>query len=101
VNGLGPSAYLGAGAFVESKLVLTEGASIGNIESKLTLLLGLSCHREAPRGISLILYMNEARHNSWLNGLQGRSEQPSKFRTICAFLMEVVPTVPQLPTWSL
>ena len=51
VNGLGPSAYLGAGAYLSSKLLLTEGASIGNVES---------------------------RHNSWLNGLLGRSEQPSE-----------------------
>lgn len=51
VNGLGPSAYIGAGAYLSSKLLLTEGAAIGNVES---------------------------RHNSWLNGLIGRSEQPSK-----------------------
>jgi len=53
VNGLGPSAYLGAGAFIQSKLLLTEGASIGNIET---------------------------RHNSWLNGLLGRSEVPTAFQ---------------------
>lgn len=59
VNGLGPSAYLGAGAYISSKLVLTEGASIGNIET---------------------------RHNSWLNGLIGRSEQPT------AYLVPLSPT---------
>jgi len=53
VNGLGPSAYVGAGGFIKSKVVLTAGAAIGNIET---------------------------RHNSWLNGLIGRSEQPSAFQ---------------------
>lgn len=51
VNGLGPSAYLGAGPYLSSKLLLTEGGALGNIET---------------------------RHNSWLNGLIGRSEQPSQ-----------------------
>ncbi|KAL7006029.1 hypothetical protein EMMF5_004367 [Cystobasidiomycetes sp. EMM_F5] len=54
VNGLGPSAYIGAGGFLQSKLLLTAGAAIGNIET---------------------------RHNSWLNGLLGRSEQPNAFQT--------------------
>ncbi|KAK9894081.1 hypothetical protein P389DRAFT_198175 [Cystobasidium minutum MCA 4210] len=53
VNGLGPSAYLGAGPYLSSKLLLTEGGALGNIET---------------------------RHNSWLNGLIGRSEQPIAFQ---------------------
>jgi len=53
VNGLGPSAYLGAGAFITNKLVLTVGSSIGIIEG---------------------------RHNSWLNGVIGRDEFPTTYQ---------------------
>jgi len=53
VNGLGPSAYAGAGAYVTDKVVLTTGASIGQIE---------------------------ARHNSWLNGVIHRDEFPTLFQ---------------------
>lgn len=34
VNGLGPSAYLGAGAYASSKIVQVSGGSIGIIETR-------------------------------------------------------------------
>lgn len=67
VNALGPAAYVGAGGFITSKLVLTEGASIG-----------VSFQRFGDIQLTSCAGNVESRHNSWLNGLLGRSEQPSE-----------------------
>jgi hypothetical protein len=45
VNGLGPSAYVGAGGFIKSKVVLTAGAAIGNIETR----VGHNCSAESAQ----------------------------------------------------